>query len=363
MGTPKTVTDVDTRIDRLREMPLSPWLEVGDPLAEAVVATMRARRQPMTDPLPRIRSLAADGDRACRDFLCDIETPPQWADFTRMRPGGAMAHRHFAQYIVAVGHGALMTTFSSPDSAYILTRTNRLERDVVRRLFESSELFFGVLDTEELRPGGSAWETCVRVRLMHTMVRRQLAATAWPLPGAPINALQTAAGPLFFGAMMLDRLRALGASISAEERDGFYLIWRYVTRLLGVPRELLGDTDAEQAVLDVRILPYTFAPDDNSRRLADIALTGLSRMPVARLLPRAGHEVISRYLLGDDHADAMGIPAHRLGAAVMVALALGLKPYGFVQRLPVVAPRLERFGRRCLRDLLNTGLTGHRPHP
>ncbi|MBF6175167.1 oxygenase MpaB family protein [Nocardia blacklockiae] len=358
MGTPATVSEGDARAEWLREMPLSPWLDVGDPLAEDVVGVMRARRQPMADPLPRIRRLAADGDRACRDFLRDIETPPEWADFARMRLGGAMAHRHFGQYVFAVGHGALMTTFSSPDSAYILTRTNRLERDVVRRLFESSELFFGVLDTDELRPGGSAWETCVRIRLLHTMIRLRLVADGWPLPGTPINALHTAAGPLFFGAMMLDRLRSLGASISPAERDGFYMIWRYVTRLLGVPRELLGDTAAEQSVLDARILPYTFDPDDNSRRLADVALTGLSRMPVARLLPRASHEVMARYLLGGDRADAMGIPAHRLGTAVMVVLALGLRPYGFVQRLPVVAPRLERFGRRCLRDLRNAGPAG-----
>lgn len=44
------------------------------------------------------------------------------------------------------------------------------------------------------------------------MVRMNLtAAGAWPLPGQPVNALQTAAGPLFFGAMTLDRLRLLGA--------------------------------------------------------------------------------------------------------------------------------------------------------
>lgn len=148
-----------------------------------------------------------------------------------------MACRHFPQYILAVGHGALMNTFSSPDSSYILARTGRLARDPVRRLLESSALFFGVLDVEELSPGGRCWETCVRVRLMHATVRMNLAAAgAWPLPGQPINALQTAAGPLFFGAMTLDRLRLLGARISPEEGDGFYLIWRYVTRLLGVPR-------------------------------------------------------------------------------------------------------------------------------
>jgi hypothetical protein len=351
-----------TRIAQLRDMPLTPWLDVGDPLAEAVVTRLRELREPLADPLPRIRRLAAGGDTACREFLRDIDIPPEWADFTRMRAGGAMAHRHFPHYVLAVGHGALFTTFCSPDAAYILTRTNRLERNVIRRLYESAELFFGVLDTESLRPGGSAWETCIRVRLMHTMVRLQLMRDqrAWPLPGQPINALQTAAGPLFFGAMMLDRLDSLGASISPQERDGFSLIWRYVTRLLGVPRELLGDTAPEQAALDVRILPFTFDPDDNSRRLARIALTGLSRMRGARILPHVIHEAMARYLLGTECADAMGIPVRRTGVALIRVAAILATPYGWIQRLPGLAPRLEELGKRVLRDLRETGLAGQR---
>lgn len=350
-----------TRIAQLRDMPLSPWLDVGDPLAEAVVTTLRELREPLADPLPRIRRLAAEGDTACREFLRDIDIPPEWADFTRMRMGGTMAHRHFPQYLIAVGHGALFTTFCSPDAAYILTRTHRLERNVIRRLYESAELFFGVLDTDALHPGGSAWKTVVRVRLMHTMVRLQLMrADAWPLEGKPINALQTAAGPLFFGAMMLDRLRSLGAAIDPDEYDGFYLIWRYVTRLLGVPRELLGDTAPEQAALDARILPFTFDPDDNSRRLARVALTGLSGMRGLRILPRPAHETLTRYMLGEECADAMGIPARRVGVALMRLLAVCLTPYGRLQRLPVLAPRLEKLGRRTLCDLREAGLAGVR---
>ncbi|WP_018177773.1 oxygenase MpaB family protein [Jongsikchunia kroppenstedtii] len=348
-----------SRVDRLRSMPLEPWLEAGRPLAEAVVLRLRARGVRSDDLLPAICELATDGDAQCRDFLKDIETPPEWADFDRMRPGAAMACRHFPMLGVALLHGGLMTTFCSADAAYILAGTNRLEQDVVRRIFESGTLFFGVLDIDALRPGGSAWETCVRVRLMHTMIRMNLgSAREWPLRGVPINALQTSAGPLFFGSMVLDRLRSSGAVISPAEADGYYLIWRYVTAVLGVPRDLLGDTAEEQAALDARVLEYSFDPDDNSRKLADALLSGLKHLPHAERVPRAVHEVLARHMLGDMRADAMGIDRHRLGSWLARVVARGLTAYGWFQRIPVVAPRLERFGRGYLERLVREGLAG-----
>jgi len=348
-----------SRIDLIRDMQMSPWAEVGDPLAEAVVATMRDRRLPMKDPIPEIRRLAADGDQPCRDFLDDIETPPAWADFDRMRPGGAMAARHFLQYSVALGHGALMTTFCNAEAAYILARTGRFERDVPRRLAESGALFFGVLDTDGLRPGGPAWAVCVRVRLMHTMIRLQLLRTdAWPMFGIPISALQTAAGPLYFGDMTLDRLRALGAQITPAEAEGLKLTWRYVTRLLGVPPELVGETADEQAALNERISPFYFRPDDTSRYLAQVLISGFAGVRGAGLAPRQVHEALVRHLLGDEPADAMGIARRPLGRVVLRAISLLLKPYGWVQRLPGVAGRLELFGRRWLDATMSAGLAG-----
>lgn len=346
----------------LRAMALDSWLDVGDPLAEPVVAALRTQPGALADPLPAIRRLAENGDSACIAFLRDIESPPAWVDFSRMRIGGKMGYRYFPHYIVAITHGGLMTTFCSADAAYLLTRTNRLERNVVRRMFESAEMFFGVLDTEELRPGGTVWETCVRVRLMHTMVRLGVSRSGvWPLPGKPINALNTAAGPVFFGSMILDRLRSLGAAISPDEADGYYLIWRYVTRLLGVPPELLGNTAAEQRALDERILPLAFNPDDNSRRLAAALITGLTHMPGAERLPRRAHEVVVRRMLGDERADAMGIPLHPIGVRIASGASWVLRPYGWAQNLPMARTAAERIGQRTARNLLVRGLDGVRP--
>lgn len=347
------------RAEWLRQLPLDRWLDVGDPLAEAVVRTLRARHRPLAQPLAAIRELAAEGEPACVALLRDMEALPAWADFAAMSEGAAMACRHFPQLTVALVHGGLMTTFASADAARILAGTHRLEQNVVRRLFESSTLFFGVLDVAALRPGGRAWDICLRVRLMHAMVRLRLLDAGWDgVGGQPINALHTSAGPLFFGTMVLERLRKLGGRFTAAEAEGYHLLWRYVTRLLGVPDELLGNTAEEQQILDERIHFYSFDPDANSRRLADALLSGLRRLPDAERVPRAVHEVLVREMLGETEADAMGIARHALGMRVLHGVARGLKVYGWVQALPGVGPRVEAYGRRYLDQLVERGLAG-----
>ncbi len=357
-----------SRTTWLWAMPLAPWLMMGDPLAEDVVTLLRARQLPLSRPLPAIRQLALEGDAACQNFLADMETVPDWVDFDLMQRGGAMAYRHFPQLMIALIHGGLMTSFASADSARILAGTNRLEQNVVRRLFESSTLFFGVLDTEALKPGGAAWEICMRVRLMHAMVRMRLLATnSWEvIHGQPINQLHTAAGPLFFGEMVLDSLRSLGAHIQPDEHEGYYLIWRYVTRLLGVPLGLLGETVEEQRAIDARILPLCFSPDDNSRKLADALLAGLKKLPDAERVPRAVHEVLARRMLGDTKADGMGIPRRPLGARLVGLFAFGLRVYSWILRIPGVAGHAEAFGKRYVNDMVKRGLAGvaadYQPH-
>ncbi|MDH0030868.1 MULTISPECIES: oxygenase MpaB family protein [unclassified Acinetobacter] len=352
----------------LWSMPLAPWLNLGDELAENVVKTLRAHKKPLAQPLPAIQQLAREGNVACQDFLADMEMIPDWVDFELMAKGGAMAYRHFPQLIIALIHGGLMTTFSNAASAHILSGTQRLEQNVVRRLFESSTLFFGVLDTEALRPYGAVWEICMRVRLMHAMVRlRLMASERWDMAtGLPINQLHTAAGPLFFGTMVLESLQALGAKIRPEEHEGYYLIWRYVTRLLGVPLGLLGNTVAEQQAIDQRILPLCFDPNDTSRQLAQALFEGLKNLPDAHMIPKTVHEVLSRYLLGNERADGMGVAQHPIAMRWVTPLAFGLRIYSWTLLIPQVGRSAEKFGKRYLHNLVQRGLAGvaadYQPH-
>ncbi len=354
MGTESSVYRQISALD------MEDWLHAGDPASEAVITLFRARGLPLSRPLPALRELAAAGEPACRQLLAEMETLPDWADFRLMAKGGAMGFRQFPQLSLALMHGGLLLSFAAPESARILAGTNRLEQNVVRRLFESSTLFFGVLDTEALRPGGAAWEVCLRVRLMHSMVRmRLLAAGGWnEEEGKPINPLHIAAGPLFFGSMVLQGLERLGARVSEEEALGYKLIWRYTTYLLGVPQVLLGRTDAEQKIINSHILPLAFNPDENSWRLTKALMSGLSRMPRLGRLPRGFHEALSRRLLGPELADAMHLPDNAAMQAMVSTMVMGLRGYGLLLRLPGASPWAAAFGRDYMNDFLTQGLGG-----
>lgn len=334
-----------------------PWLQAGDPAAEAVVAELRSRGVSPADPLPAIRRLAAEGNAPCIALLREMETPPPWADFERMRAGGELGHRNFLILAIALVHGALLTTFANPDTARILGGTNRLEQNVVRRLNESTTLFFGVLDTEALRPGGRAWETCLQVRLLHAMVRMRLLASGemQNLTGIPVNQLHTAGGPLIFGTRTLRALKKLGAHISAEQEVGHQLVWRYVTHLLGVPQALLGNTAEEQEEINDLIASVAFMPNDDSRRLTAALLDGLTHLPQTKYIARATHETLARHLLGDEMADGLGIARHPLRARLLDGFVAMLWCGGWLLRIPAIARATEAIGRRQVEQMVRDG--------
>lgn len=350
------MTNPETLLDP-RAATYGPWLQAGDPAAEAVVSELRAHGVSPADPLPALRRLAAAGSNACVALLREMETPPPWADFNRMRAGGELGHRNFLLLAIALVHGGLLTTFANPDTARILGGTNRLEQNVVRRLNESTTLFFGVLDTEALRPGGRAWETCLQVRLLHAMVRMRLLAAGDTrgLSGIPVNQLHTAGGPLIFGTRALRALKQLGAHVSAEQEAGYQLIWRYVTYLLGVPQALLGNTAAEQEEINDFIAGVAFMPDDNSRRLTAALLDGLTRLPQTKYVSRATHEALARRLLGDDMADGLGIGRHPLRARLLDAFIVTIRLGGWLLRIRTVARVAEAIGRREVARLVRDG--------
>ncbi len=334
------------------------WHYQGDPLAETVALRLREQGAALGQPAAAVRLLARQGDTACRRFLEDMEAVPEWVDFEVMRSGGAMIQRHFPHMILALTYGVLPLTFGHPDAAAIFVGTGRLEANVTRRLNESAALFFKVSDSDALAPGGRVWETCLHVRLVHALVRMRCLEQGWDVQaqGMPVSQLATAAGPAFFGAQMLDCMRLLGARISEEEAAGHHLVWRYTTRLMGVPETLLGRSQQEQDDFDAALMSQFFAPDDNARTVMAALLKGLSNQRPTSRLPRHLHAALFRYLLGDEEANAFGIPSGRAGERLLFVLRSGLSGYAGLQRVPGMPAGLRWLGKLMLSRLSREGL-------
>lgn len=344
------------------------WLHVGDALAENAHHALRQSGAAHQHPADALRILANAGDTACQALLADMDTPPDWVDFDLMRRGGAMAQRHFPMLIIGLTYGGLPLTFAHPDAAEVFTGTGRMRANISRRLNESASLFFGIYNSDELAPGKSMWQTCLQVRLVHAIVSQNLIKQGWDVAerGVPISQLSTAAGPAFFGTHQLGCLRRLGARISDDEALGFTMIWRYVTRLLGVPEQLIGRTQAEQDDFDQHITSLFFAPDDNARHLMHDLINGLAEQKPTANFPRPLQLALFRRMLGDTMADAYAIERSGVGERQLNLMLPMLRGYGWLQRAPLLAGLLQRSGKQLLARVATEGIVkldaagGHR---
>jgi hypothetical protein len=346
---------------------LEPWLYVGDPLAEQAVRELQARRRIRRNLVVEIRRLALDGNEPCQEFLRDVETPPAWADFDAMRAGGALGKRNPLPLILGM-HGTLPMTYADGYASPVLVRTARLANDLPRRLFETATLFLGALDSDEMRPGRREWERCVRIRLMHTMVRLKILDSGdWDHSFCvPINQLSTGAGPYIFGVHRVRMLRSFGAPVSDQEAESFELMWRYVTRVMGCVPELIGHTPDDQRILSARIMRILYRPNSDSRVLTRALHEGLPNVPQLPPFPRSVHEALSRRVLAPELlpeleanvADDLGVPRHPVIERAIDGPRLALRLYGALQRIRPVQAGLERLGGKLLRRLLEAGLQG-----
>lgn len=334
---------------------VEPWLQFGDPLADAFLLELQKRGQGLSEAADRL--LEPDAPACAVALLAELQHVPEWVDFELMGRGAAMAQRNYPQLIAALTYGALPLVFAHPDSAAVFLATGHFEAGIARRLNESAALFFGATHSAELRPTGRIWSTCCQVWMIHAAVRKHLLKSArWDVAqhGVPINALQTAAGPAFFGACVVRGMRALGARITQDEALGHCMIWRYITYLLGVPAALIAADPSDQVVFDDMLMRNTFAPDDTGRHMVTTLLEGLIGSPPTQRIPRGLQTALMRCMLGEAWADAFAIP--RGDPRALRLLQLTLSAHSRLATVRYVSPVARRVGGRVLDRLASGGL-------
>jgi hypothetical protein len=149
-----------------------------------------------------------------------------------------------------------------------------------------------------------------RVRLVHAAVRwfsyhGGWDAAAW---GVPVNQEDMAGTNLSFSYVILQGLRKNGVREAVEEEEAYQHFWNVAGYLSGVPEALLPQNLREAYVLGTAIARRQFRPTDEGR-----ALTRALLRTIEAIVPQAALRGIPaaqmRFLLGDDFADQLGIPA------------------------------------------------------
>lgn len=379
---PDNAEDLEARVRRARAKAAVPgyeesvevdlvdveaWNHVGDPLCEAVFAELRERKMLAGNVYDNARRLQSLGSEAADRFFTDVETVPSWVDFDFMRIGADMGRRNPVGMLFGM-HGGLPFTYIDPATAEVMGSTGRFARggDYRRRYWETATGFVGALDVEGMRPGGERWQTWIRIRFLHTMIRSGILRSGdWNLSESmPISQVATAAATHIFGPYRVSIIEYFGGVVTQEERDSFSLMWRWISRIEGANTELLGRTHAEQLAISKRLHQYLYAPSDKSRALTKNLVEGSAAMR-AFGLPERMHAAVVRDVLsarmlqtlpGRDVATDLGVPRDRLAATSLHALTAVLKGVNQAQRLPWVRRLAARRGQQLLDYAVDAGL-------
>ncbi len=349
----------------------------ADPAGDALVAAFR--RLPGGAGWRLLEAALADADLGPGDgappelaaLLAPIRALPAWADPARLHAGAVAYWRAGAGPLgLSLTCGALAYGYQSASLSRPLAATGRLEQRAPRRLGETARWLVSVTTPGAMRPGGEGYAACVRVRLVHALVRAHLLRAGggwdvanWGVPMSASDAGSTAMGG--FLTVHLEAMHDLGVHYSRQELEDMTLLWAWIATVMGVPAALAPPVYADARAQIKAGLAIDSGPGEDSARLMHALLHHPA--PVVRLFPgpaqgplTAVHAHVlagfTRRWMGDEMADRLGVGRSPLTHAALLARPVS-RLRGVVLRTGVLGDgdRLGAVERSVVRRLLAHG--------
>jgi hypothetical protein len=317
-----------------------------------------------------IASLGPEAPRALVELFAEVDHVPSWLDRDTIRLATSTMLRFGASGTYALGSASLMSGYLSRGAVKPLVATGALTRMARRRLSETGKYVRDLATSGDLGRFSDGVKTTVRVRVMHSLVRRGLIASpAWRRDewGAPINQRDMVGTHLEFTLAYVGGLAALGFRISRREREALIHMWRYLGMLVGLRVDLVPTSFAEALELAWIFNQTEAGPDDDSRALAAALMQAWSEgLPGRRggLVGKLEGRFLtgfSRSILGRKASDALGLPDDVFKYAILAVAPLRMTSELARRVLPGGTERAIRRGRAAIEAELALGLEGRPP--
>jgi hypothetical protein len=248
----------------------------------------------------------------------EVNRVPGWVDWNQLSRGQDVFYRYGGAALTGLAFQSLLGGLGSWRVVEVLARTGGFNTKSARkRLYETTQMVLQVTkELEPLKPGGSAWETCVRVRILHAQVRKRIikllredptyfSLKDWGVPVSDLDSIATIA--TFSSALIWQSLPRQGLILSSAEAEDYIALWRYVAYLLGTPTDGFFDSAKSARITLESLLLHEIEPSETSRVLAHNMLQSLTRVP-----PLYSSEgmicAMARWLNGHALCDALGVP-------------------------------------------------------
>ncbi|MBN7796066.1 oxygenase MpaB family protein [Parahaliea mediterranea] len=237
------------RVENIRNYTMT-----GDRVADAYAALIprygfRALVSMLEDACDNGLEAVPDAPPELVAFIRAMETIPEWIDLGMVEEGARQERVPIATLSPFAIRGAFIATFMNKYTALPMTMTGTLsDAKSARRVFETASFFTATVMPGALQRFGKGFKAAAKVRLMHSMVRFNIMRSGrWDVAtyGIPIPQVdQMPAGLIGIFLLSFEILAKGRTQFTPGERARVELS-RYRCYLLGLPRELLGETPQE----------------------------------------------------------------------------------------------------------------------
>ena len=292
---------------------LSAYRQMGDPPADEAIAIIAISGREALGLLMKWLADNQDLDlqnqpEVIRQFFAQHAHLPAWADAKRMQRGMAFFQKHMGAIGLALGTYSLPYTYLGADGVQLLWLTERIRTDTARRLQETGEWVFAVNDPRNWK-STKAIQYTLKIRLIHAAARWFAYHSgkwndAWGVPVCQEDMVGTIGS---FSYIVLRGLRKMGIAMTEQEEEDYIHHINVVGYVNGVTEAITPQNLREAFHLDKLMVSRQFRTSEAGRGLTKALLDAIGTIAnneSARNLAAAQ----MRFFLGNDHANALGIP-------------------------------------------------------
>ncbi|MFC3355851.1 oxygenase MpaB family protein [Sphingobacterium zeae] len=259
-------------------------------------------------------------------FLNTVDFTPPWLDWDKIEQGIELSQRSGLSGLIVLRDYVLMGGYESSAINKPLIFTGALKKGAVKRLTETVTFWVDITGDDALKKGNIGIEAILLTRCIHSYARLNILKHGqWQTEkwGIPLNTWDMLATNLGFSLVYLTGLKRMKFNVLENEVEGLFHVWKFIGTLLGIPLQLLPDTE-EQAIEALYYWTMTQqSGDQDSLALAK----SLMEEPIkaayptnkwGRKLMREIHLYYNHYLLGDYSCSLLGLKKTVLGKIAYV---------------------------------------------
>ncbi len=208
----------------------------------------------------------------CLDKLAEeIFSIPEWLDHDLLNTGAAYCSRTGTLGLLVLRNFCLMGGYESSAINKPLIFTGALKKGPAKRIAETVEFWVDVTGIDALKISSPGFIAAINVRIMHAWARTSIQKMPeWndQIWGVPINQYDMIATNLGFSLVFLEGTKRLGFRPSEREIKAVLHLWKYIGFLLGIPAELLPDTEKQAIEMLYKWTMSQPVADEDTKTLA-----------------------------------------------------------------------------------------------